>query len=344
MMRNLRETCETTVARLLRDPPQFVLKQTNAQADRLMYKLLAGDVETCICVHMRNRLRPADLPQLIGRFDEAGQCDARMLFTDYVTDNLAERLRAQQIWFADAQGNAFLEIPGKLLIHTVGNRPTRMPAPTGQYFSVPGSKILHYLLKHGPHIRVSYREIREVIGVSIDKIGKLVRELEQTGILQVRGPGEYEILVPDRLLQLWVDAYDAKLKPALFLGRYTYPTNLDFAFLIQEAARAFPGEVAVAGEVAADTLTQHLRPEILRLYIPAASTSDIRSNLRLAPSVQGTIELCDLYSTDIAGKQRLYDAAVADPALVYAELMADGDSRLAETAMRLRQEHLAWTL
>lgn len=347
IMRNLRETCEATVAWLLRGPSQLVLTRTDTQddqGDQFMYKLIAGDIEPRICVHICNRLRPADLPQLIGRFDEAIGCNERMFFTDYVTDNLAERLRAQHIWFADAQGNAFLEIPGKLLIHTVGNRPARMPTPTGQHFSVPGSKVLHFLLKRGPSIQATYRGIREAIGVSIDKIGKLIRELEKNGVLQARGTGEYEILVPDRLLQLWVDAYDGKLKSALFLGRYAYPANLDFDFLIQEAARALPGQVVVAGEVAADALTQHLRPEILRLYIPAARTGDIRSNLRLAPSEQGTIELCDLYSPDIAGKQSLNSAAIADPALVYAELMADGDSRLADTAMRLRQEHLAWTL
>lgn len=339
---DLRKACEETIAHLLRKPVQFRRERTRGQGDELKYQLLVGDSKAHVCVQLRNRFRPSELPQLIARYVDG--YEHRMLFTDYITPSLAERLRAHNIWFADAQGNAFLEIPGKLLIHTMGNRPTRMSTPVGQHFSVPGSKILHYLLKHGPRIQVPYREIREVIGVSIDKIGKLVRELEQNGILRVRGPGEYEILVPDRLLQLWVDAYDAKLKPALFLGRYAYPANLDFDLLIQEAARALPGQAVVAGEVAADVLTQHLRPEILRLYLPAARTHDIRSNLRLAPSEQGTIELCDLYSPDIAGNQRLHDVVIADPALVYAELMADGDSRLAETAMRLRQEHLAWTL
>ena len=164
------------------------------------------------------------------------------------------------------------------------------------------------------------------------------------GVLQVHGSGNYEILAPDRLLGLWIDAYEAKLKPALFLGRYAHPAELDFGFLIHEAARTLPGQIVVAGEVAADVLTQHLRPEILRLYIPKESVGAVQRKLKLAPTDQGSIELCELYSPVIASGWPVNDAVIANPAFVYAELMADGDSRLAETAMRLRQEHLAWTL
>jgi len=340
---DLRETCEATIARLLRAPVQFVLDHQETTNEGLTYRLVVGDDTTHVCVQLRNRLRPADVPQIADRFVPDDTIH-RMIFTDYVTTALADQLREHRIWFADEQGNAFMEIPGKLLIQTQGNRPDRTPTPTGQHFSATGAKVLHFLLKRGPDIQATYREIREIIGVSIDKIGKLIRELEQNGVLQVHGSGKYEILAPDRLLQLWVDAYDTKLKPALFLGRYAHPAELEFGFLIHEAARVLPGQVVVAGEVAADALTQHLRPEILRLYMPKESVGDVRRKLKLAPTDNGSIEFCELYSLDIAAERHVNDAVIANPVLVYAELMADGDSRLAETAMRLRQEHLAWTL
>ncbi len=339
---DLRKACEETIAHLLRTPVQFRRERTRGQGDELKYRLLAGDSKAHVCVQLRNRFRPSELPQLIAQY--ADGCEHRMLFTDYITSSLAEQLRARGIWFADALGNAFMEIPGSLLLHTTGNRPERTPAPAGQHFSAPGGKILHYLLKHGPRIQATYRDIRGAIGVSIDKVGKLVRELEQSGSLRMRGSGDYEILNGDRLLALWAEAYRAKLMPMLLLGQYAAAPNLDFEALIQEAVRILDGQVVVGGEVAADVLTQHLRPQQLCLYVPEDRAADIRRSLKLAPSGSGTVELCNLYSLDIASERHVHGAAIADPAFVYAELMAGGDDRLAETALRLRQEFLSWTL
>lgn len=339
---DIREACEATVAQLLRKPVRFKRERARKQSVDLAYQLLIGDSIAHVCVQLRHRFRPSDLPQLVERF--ANGCEHRMVFTDYVTASTAEQLRSRDIWFADVQGNAFMEIPGKLVLHAVGNRPQRIPTPTGQHFSAPGGKILHYILKRGPRIQATYRDIRGAIGVSIDKIGKLIRELEQNRLLRIRGNGDYEILNGDRLLSLWVEAYKAKLQSALLLGRYVAAADPDFGSLIDEASQELDGKAVVGGDVAADALTKHLRPALLRLYIPEDRTADVRRRLRLAPSDRGTVELCKLYSSDIAGEDAVNGTSVADPFFVYAELMGDGDDRLAETAMRLRQEHLSWTL
>ena len=340
---DLRERCEATVINLLREPMQLVPERSGQQGEHRMFRLLAGDTETSICVQVRNRVRPLELAQVIGRFP-VDRCDYRMLFTDYVSDSLAIQLRTHRIWFADTLGNIFMEIPGKLLLYKTGQRPRRVPAPTGQHFSAPGAKVLHTLLKHGPDIQATYRDMRQATGVSIDKIGKLIRELEQKALLRVHGSGHYEIRDADMLLNLWIDAYGAKLRPALFLNRCAAAEGRQFADLIRAAGAALDGQVIVGGEVAADQLTRHLRATHLRLYIPDDQVSNVRRQLKLAPSASGAIELCKLYSDDIAGDQTYKGAALADAAFVYAELMTTDDDRLAETAMRLRQEHLAWTL
>ncbi|MCJ7451494.1 MAG: type IV toxin-antitoxin system AbiEi family antitoxin, partial [Steroidobacteraceae bacterium] len=171
-----------------------------------------------------------------------------------------------------------------------------------------------------------------------------IRELETCGTLRVLGRGDYQVLDGDALLRLWVDAHAAKLGPALLLGRYATAVDSDFGFLIQQARAELAGDVVIGGEVAADMLTQHLRPGLLRLYLPEDRAGDVRRKLRLAPSEHGTVELCALYSPEIAGTEPILGVPVVDPVFVYAELMADGASRLAETAVRLRQKHLAWTL
>ncbi|MBU0595225.1 hypothetical protein KJ567_00885, partial [Candidatus Bipolaricaulota bacterium] len=280
---------------------------------------------------------------LVDRF-AGSACEFRMVFTDYVTAGLAEQLQAQSIWFADVQGNVSLTIPGKLVLHVAGNRPPAAVPTKGQHYSVPGAKVLHYLLKHGPRIGATYRDVRRAVGVSIDKIGRLIRELETTGIVRVLGRGDFQVTNGDALLRQWVDAYEAKLGPALLLGRYATAVGLDFGFLIQQARAELGGRVVVGGEVAADALTRHLRPGLLRLYVPEDRASDIRRKLRLAPSEEGTVELCKLYAPEIVDEPATPGRPSVDPVFIYAELMADGADRLAETALRIRQEHLKWTL
>ena len=341
--RDLITACEATVRNLLRGAARFERETKRSSEENVVYRLAGGDLDVRVCATTRARFRPAEVPQFVA-MEPPADCPYRILFTEYVTAGLAERLQEEELWFADAQGNAFLDVPGKLLLQVGGKRPPQAPAPKGQHFSVPGAKVLHYLLKYGPSVRATYRDIRAVTGVSIDKIGKLIRELEHDGALRVRGQAEYETADGDRLLRLWVEAYEAKLMPALLLGRYAVADDTDFDAVLREASEALGEQVVVGGEIAADALTGHLRPGLLRLYLPEDRIDGVRRALRLARSERGTIELCALYSPEIAGNRTLDGVPVADPAFVYAELMVSDDSRLGETALRLRQEHLAWTL
>ncbi len=339
----LREACERTIHALLRDPVKFARQKVASPRDAdAVYRLSDGDIEERVTVETRSRFRRGEIPRLVASVPPTAH-DRLMLFTEYVPATLAEKLQRSDIWFADAQGNAFLALPGKLLVNVSGKRPTRVAVPRGQHFSAAGARVLHYLLKHGPRIHATYRDIRAAVGVSIDKIGKLVRELESGGAVRVHGRGDYEILDGDHLLRLWVDAFDAKLLPELLVGRFVADGNPDVESIVSQAADELKGNVVLGGEVAADALTSYLQAGTLRLYVPKESAASIRRRLRLAPSDSGAIELCDLYSNEISGEVDSLGVKVADPAFVYAELMASGDDRLAETALRLRQEYLAWT-
>ena len=91
-------------------------------------------------------------------------------------------------------------------------------------------------------------------------------------------------------------------------------------------------------------LTGYLRSDNIRLYLPTEDTETLQRELPLARARSGRIELCALYSEELRGDERIHGASVLDPAFVYAELIAGEHRRLTETAVRLREEHLAWTL
>lgn len=297
-----------------------------------------------LCAFVRRGLRPATLPQLLERIEAiatAGACDQVVVFTDYVPVPLAEALRERRINFVDTAGNAHLAGPGHLSIFHVGSRPARRPATQGQYFTEAGAKILFYLLRHGPVIEATYRDMQSAIGVSLDKISKVMNELTKDRLVIARTRGHYEVTDPGTLLDRWVAAFAAKLEPKILLGRYRAAVGDDFSALL-DVAESDKLPVVVSGEAAAGWLTDYLRPGAMRLYVPEDAQRDIQRRLRLAPSLDGNIELCKAFTTDLGLSLGNPGALIAHPLIVYAELISGDDARLGETALRLREKRLAW--
>lgn len=308
-------------------------------------KLSSGDM-LILCAVVRKGLRPASLPQLVERIGAQIRevpCERRILFTDYVTASLANRLRKRGLWFADATGNAYVEEPGVLFIFTHSRRPPREQPMKGQYFSEPGAKVLFYLLCNGPQIHATYRDIRQAIGVSLDKISKVFTELKEERLLTSAGRGCYEIRDASMLLDRWSNAYAAKLRPRILLGRFRSLLGQEFTKIFEgvENKRDLEG-IVVGGEYAGDRLTGYLRARALNFYVPVDRANAVRRALRLAPSQEGNIALYEAFAQSLGeprGRNRL---AFAHPVLVYAELLATDDPRCGETALRLKEKHLPW--
>ncbi len=351
MNKDLRTSCEAVIKSCFSPPVQYGWEFQQDADDANVYWLRreptalasprSAERAARICVALKPRIRPSDIPFLFA--DRAETCEQRMVFTEYATPSVADKLEAEDIWHADVQGNVRIWTEG-LWIDRRGNRPASAPAPRGQYFSAPGAKVLHYLLKTGPRVQATYRAIREVTGVSIDKIGKVVRELERDQVVRVHGAGDYEVVAGDRLQEQWVAAYAARLAPRLLLGRYVARGNPEPEELAARAMRGLGEDVLIGGEVAGARLTGYLRPADLRLYLPEAYVPEARTLLELAPSKQGDIEICLRYGDVLVGAATSDGAQLVDPAFVYAELMGQEDDRLAETAARIRQDLLQWTL
>lgn len=298
-----------------------------------------------LCAFVRNGLRPATLPELLERVKRIATaedgCDQVIVFTDYVPAALADRLRERRVNFVDTTGNAYLGGPGQMSVFHVGNRPPRQPASQGQFFSESGAKILFYLLRHGPSIEATYRDMRDDIRVSLDKISKVMNELTAGRAIAPSGRGRYEILDPATLLNRWTEAFAAKLAPKILLGQFVTAGGSDFRPLLKSLA-THTVDAVVGGEVAADLLTGHLRAGSMRLYVSADDQARIRADLQLAPARGGNIELCEAFAVDLGEMSSEHGVRLADPVLVYAELMSSDDVRLGETALRLKERYLSW--
>ena len=340
-LRLLGETAGIEVARKSSIPAE-----TTAIMDSLIsLQFPAGD-KVGVCVYVKRTLRPAHLAEIeyVREQCKAQSPSARfLLISAAVSEPLAQELRKRGIWFVDMVGNIHVDLPGQLLLFVAGLKPAdREVQPSSMRLSEQGARILFQFLRHGPEMQATYRDLVQATGVSLGMISKLATQWRAEGLVRRAGRGTHVVLQPIKALNLWSDTYAEKLAPKLLIGRYSSVHDRDFASLLNLPKTTLPA--VIGGEVAADVLTGYLRAGGLHLYMGESEAGRIRKQLRLAPSDTGSIELRRAFSTDLAGAETAYGMPLAHPALVYAELMAEQDDRLAETAMRLRQELLAWTL
>ena len=91
---------------------------------------------------VKKGLRPATLGAVLHQIEQTGK--PPLLITDYVTPPLAEKLKARNIAFLDAAGNAYLDQPN-LYIWIKGERPVDAPTMNkqkGRAFQASGLKVL----------------------------------------------------------------------------------------------------------------------------------------------------------------------------------------------------------
>lgn len=285
------------------------------------YVRIGRDRKTRVyAVEVKKGLRPATLGAVLHQIEHAGK--PPLLVTDYVTPPLAEKLKARNIAFLDAAGNAFLDQP-PVYVWIKGEGPLEMPGTNkakGRAFQASGLKVLFALLCNPDWVAAPYRGIARLAGVAHGTVGWVMADLPDLGFVAVID-GERRLLKPELLLKHWAEAYARTLRPKLILGRFrtdqaqwwdkVTPTKYDLAF---------------GGEVAAERLTQALRPETVTLY-GAKADPRLLIDYKLQKEPDGPVEIL----------QRFWDFPtetkdlIPDP-LIYADLLNIGDARCLEAA------------
>jgi hypothetical protein len=255
---------------------------------------------------------------------------AVLLVAPHVSDKIGDALRKQGVHYVDSVGNMYLQGDG-LLLDVRGRRGPMTASPGAldqplRVFKPSGLKVVFALLANPDLITATYREMAQAGGVSLGTVHWVLNELEVTG---------YATTAPRRLyrtrdlLDRWVEAYTFDLWPRLVLARFdaadpTWWTGADDAL---RTAGAQWG-----GETAAQHLNPHLRPKRAVIYaqeVPKGLAAAYR--FRRAEG-EGGVEI----------RRRFWNfpadlSLTAPTPLIYADLAASADPRLAEAATNLRK-------
>ena len=350
-MKTDRETLETCLANLraLEAIKNIDVKERKTglppEADaKLVLRTNAGQL--AYVVEVKRTVPPAGLEHLLQQLERYahGTKAKPLLFTNYITPNLAERLIGAEVNFADAAGNIYLNWPGKLHIQIQGKKPKQIAEAKSDRLSQPsGLRVLYALLTQAPENWGGYRDIARASGVALGSIAWIVRELKAKGYLRQERRDQWRLAQKRKLLDLWVEGYGARLRPNLLIGRYQ-PSESN----IEQTVRVLGSELedekiswVLTGGFAADILTRHFRGEQLSFFAPEWPL-ELTRRLKWLPSERGPVTVLRKFSPLVAyNLESPHLQPIAHPLLIYAELIFQGRERELETAKILYDKYLS---
>jgi hypothetical protein len=277
------------------------------------------------------------IKQQLGRFPRPG-----LLIAPRITTETADKCRELDVQFIDTNGNAFLKAPG-LFVLVKGLRPrtdeqlatTAMDTPKGG--TPTALKAVFALLCRPDLINAPYRDIKQAAGIALGAVGWVFFDLNARGYTTGgKGKGDRRILERQRLIDEWVTNYPIKLRPKLNPKRFHAP----------DPAWWHPVDITQynaqwGGEVAADKLTGHLKPNTVTIYMRPENARQNLTKLvvdhKLRADPKGEIEVLETF-WDFPPTDNRPD--VVPPLLVYADLLATMDPRNHETARIIHEEQI----
>lgn len=256
-----------------------------------------------------------------------------LLVTRYVNPNIAEELKTRGLEFIDTAGNAYINQP-PVLIYVKGNKPPdemKQPLKT-DVFKPTGLKVIYAFLCNPGLENKPYRDIAVQADVALGTVVGLMGDLKDRGFLLDMGKKGNKIMQREALLQRWVETYPERLKPKLEMGRFQ--GELDW----WNFPKQIPEIALWGGEVAANRLTQYLKPQMATVYTTERDLNKFLLQNKLKKDPQGNVEILKKFWGPGNNFQR---EEMVHPILVYADLIATGNERNKETARMIYEQHLA---
>lgn len=270
--------------------------------------------------------RFAAIGQIKNRLDQFPQ--PGLLIANRITAATADKCRELDVQFIDALGNAFLHGPNWFVLVKGQHPPARtetdfdtLEAPKGG--TPTALRTVFALLCRPELLNAPYRDIKQAAGVALGAIGGVFFDLNKRGLTTGgQKKGDRRILERQRMIEEWVTNYPIKLRPKLMAKRF-HAENPDW----WKGLDVMRYEALWGGEVAAERLTGHLKPNTVTLYMrPERMQKNLTSlvvenKLRGAPD--GEIEVLETFwNFEPHGPVDL-----VPPLLVYADLLATMDPR-----------------
>jgi hypothetical protein len=261
---------------------------------------------------------------------------ALLVAAPYITAKVAEQCREMDLYFADTAGNVYIKAPGLHLYVTGRHKPLDLRTnDAGKITNPAGLKVVFALLCRPDLLNQTYREIAAAARVALGTVGPVIKELETRRHITPLPEGgrtpRRKFLDPQRLVQEWVAVYPTVLRPKLNIRRFRAHRTDWTEGLDLQPYHAFWG-----GEVAANRLFHHLKPQIATIYA-RDTPKEIIAEQKMRADVNGDVEILDMFWNP-NHVPTIRD--VVPPILAYADLTTTTDGRNLEAAKMIYDEYI----
>ena len=276
------------------------------------------------------RVNRATIALLKQKMDRPGD---GLLVTDYVNPELAEMMKNQGIPFIDAAGNAFVNAT-PLYIFVKGEKPNKVvkTKPVKRLFKPGGLKLIFALLNNPGLEKATYRDMATAANVALGTVDFVITELKELGFLIDMEKRGRQLLKTEQLLRRWVEAYPENLRPKLVQEKFRTDAHHWWKDIQPADFALFWG-----GEIAAAELTGYLKPERYTVYTDQLPGKLIYK-FKFQKDPNGNIEVLTPFWTF---EWKLAENGFVPALLIYADLMATGNTRAIEAAEIIYDNYLA---
>jgi len=293
-------------------------------------KIQWNDLEYHFVVEIKNTVTRAILGVAIHQLNRMKLKEKGMLVAKYINPKIADELKKNDVPFIDTVGNAYINEP-PLFIYLKGNRPEIIDQPA-RTFRPTGLQIIFALLCNRGLENKPYRDIAKKVDVALGTVGEIMDDLKKTGYLIDTGVRRRRLIRKNDLLNKWVTAYPEQLRQKKMIGHYE-ADNRDW----WKNTNLKEVDALWGGEIAANIMTEHLKPQIITVYAKRPITKFLLKN-KLIENENGDTEILEIFWK--FGQDRLHNNLVP-PLLIYTDLMATGDTRNIETARIIYEKKLS---
>lgn len=302
-----------------------------AATDGMVDMIFEND-RTKMVAEAKKELRNHHLGKLIQLQKEHG---AVIVVAENIFPDLKNQLRKYHIGYIDAAGNAYIKTKNHFVFIEGKKKMIDKGALKNKVFTKTGNKVIFQFLLNPQLVNATYREIAEQADVALYTVYKVIHGLKEQQFLLLLDKQKMKLTNTRELLERWMVAYEEKLKPDLFIGR--------FHFLKEEYRinwKKLPlkeKETLWGGEPAGGLITNYLKPAEFTIYTEERREELIKK-YKLIPDQNGNIPV---YRKFWKTKDEININTV--PALlIYVDLMNSGNPRCIETAQRLYEKELQY--
>ena len=339
-------------ARLIQNElrPQLAMADTNNARFDAVLLIRARNRDFIYLVEAKNNVTKnhahylaTTLPIYLNKY-KVGQkkADGILVFANYINQPMAEELQRLDIEYVDTTGNMFLNRPPQFFVDIQGKKPEKVQGKkTGRLLMPAGLKVIVNLLDKPQLANLPKRIIGYEAGVALGTVVYVMEELLAGGYIVKTGRNTYELRRRQELLDKWVIGYADRLRPQLFINKYI-PRNTNTGQELTRAAdflEAQDKKHAVTGGVAADLLIQHYRGPDLVLHAEEWDHAWAKT-LEWLPADNGPITILKGFGLGMFNGPVVKDVRLALYPMIYAELLATGGEREAETANMIYEKFL----